>query len=172
MIFSELRSDDEILSDAIAARRIFVVGCPACASMSLHIETPDEVSATYEPTPTGYRAVAMEEEVERLTGMLYRTGFDVGSWVGKYPLVWMCILNEGLCKKIRRLCCDFDTVITMSCDAGKKSIEGILPDKAIIAGMRAKGMVNAVTTSKLKFFNHSIDRESVNLSGFTLNSEA
>ena len=171
MIFSELRSDAEILKDAVAARRIFVIGCPACASISLNIQQPTKNSAAYELTQSGYRAVAMEEEVERLAMMLYGTGFDVGSWVGKFPMVGLCILNEGLCKKITRGCHDFDTVITMSCDTGRKSIEGILPDKNVIPGMLATGLVNAMTTSKMKFLKHSIDNDSVHLSECTFDAE-
>ena len=67
-------------------------------------------------------------------------------------------------------CRGYETVITMCCEAGKKSIEGILPDKRIIAGMNAKGIVNAVMKSTLGFVKLSIDKSMVNVSRFTFNS--
>jgi len=170
MIYSELRSDFDILHDAGAAQGVFVMGCPACANMSLYIQNSAEDSATFVLTPTGYKAISMNEEVERLKQLFVKRGSDVGSWVGKYPLVGLCILDESAREDVRKRCQDFDTVITLCCEAGKTSIEGLLPEKKTVAGMNAKGIVNAKIKSKMKFFKYSIDKDSVNLTRFTLDS--
>ena len=171
MIYSELRSDVDILHDTGAARGVFVVGCPACANMSLYIQNSAEDSATFVLTPTGYKAVSMNEEVERLTQLFVNRGLDVGSWVGKYPLVGLCILDESARKDVRKRCQDFDTVITLCCEAGKTSIEGLLPGKKTVSGMNAKGIVNAKIKSKMKFIKYYIDKDSVNFTRFTFDSE-
>jgi hypothetical protein len=96
---------------------------------------------------------------------------DVGSWVGKYPLVGLCILDESARENVRKKCQDFDTVITLCCEAGKTSIEGLLPEKNTISGMNAKGIVNAKIKSRMKFLSYYIDRDSVNFTKFTLDPE-
>jgi hypothetical protein len=139
--------------------------------MSLYIQSDAEDSPAFVLTPTGYNAVSMIEEVDRLKQLFAKRGLDVGSWVGKYPLVGLCILDESARENVRKKCQDFDTVITLCCEAGKTSIEGLLPEKNTISGMNAKGIVNAKIKSRMKFLSYYIDRDSVNFTKFTLDPE-
>ena len=171
MIYSELRSDSDILDEIGTAKRVFVMGCPVCANMSLYIQKAAEGSATLTLTPTGYRAVSMDEEVDRLTKLLVGKGLDVDSWVGKYPVVALCVLDESIRQKIPKKCRDSETVITLCCDAGKKSIERILPGKKTIPGMNATGIVDAISKKKMGFFKLFVDKDSVNITRFTFDTE-
>ena len=137
MIYCELRSDTDIFNDLEKEKRVFLLGCPVCANMSLYIQKAAEDSPVLTLTPTGFKAVSMREEVDRLTQLLNGKGLDVDSWVGKYPIVALCVPDERNRKKILKKCKDFETVITLCCDAGKKSVEGMLPGKRIIAGTTA-----------------------------------
>ena len=121
-------------------------------------------------TPTGYKAISMREEVDRLTHLCGGKELEVDSWVGKYPTVALCVLDESTRKKILKKCQKFETVITLCCDAGKKSVEGILPGKTVIAGMTAKGIVNAMSKSKMGFFKLYIDKSMVNITRFTFDT--
>ena len=112
----------------------------------------------------------MNIEADRLTQLLSDRGLKVNSWVGKYPIVALCVMDKRARKSISKKCQDFDTVITLCCEAGKKSIEGILPGKRVIAGMEAKGIVNAVLKSKLAFARIYIDKNTVNTSRFTFDT--
>lgn len=167
MIYSELCSDTDILNDLEEAKRVFLLGCPVCANMSLYIQKAAEGSPVLTLTPTGFKAVSMIEEIERLTHLLAGKGLDVDSWVGKYPIVALCVLDERARKKMSKKCQDFETVITLCCETGKKSIEGILPGKKVIAGMNAIGIVNAMLKSKMGCFKLYIDKSTVNITRFT-----
>lgn len=171
MIFSELRSDTDLLDDVGAAQKVFVMGCPVCANMSLNIQKGAEGSPMLALTPTGYKAVSMDGEVDRLTRLFAGNGADVDSWVGKYPVVALCVLDESTREKIQKRCRGFDTVVVLSCDAGKMSIEGILPDSKTIAGMNAKGIAYATIERKMKFLKYSIDQDSVKIKRFNFDSE-
>ena len=170
MIYSELRTDTDFLNDLEEAKRVFILGCPVCANMNLYIEKAPEGSPMLTITPTGYKAVSMREEVNRLSTFLAGKGLDVSSWVGQYPIVALCVLDKSVRKKISKKCQDFEAVITLCCDAGKKSVEGILPGKMVIAGMNAKGILNAMLKSKMRFFKLYIDKSTVNITRFTLDT--
>lgn len=173
MIYSELRSDTDILNDLEEAKRVFLLGCPACANVSLYIQKAAEGSPMLTLTPTGYKAVSTTEELDRLTHFLTGKEFDVDSWTGEYPTVGLCVLDESVIKEISKKCQDFDTVITLCCGAGKKSVESILTGKRIIAAMNDRGIANAVT--KVKKQNDIpqilyIDKSTVNITRFTLDT--
>ncbi|MFC1651274.1 hypothetical protein ACFL2X_06855 [Candidatus Latescibacterota bacterium] len=170
MIYSESRPDTDILNDLEEAQRVYILGCPACANMSLNIQKAEETTPVLSITPTGLKAVSMKEETDRLTQLISNKGLDANSWVGKYPIVALCVMDKRARKGISKKCQDFDTVITMCCEAGKKSIEGILPGKRVIAGMNAKGIVDAVIKSKMVFAKLYIDKSTVNVSRFTFDA--
>lgn len=172
MIYCELRSDIDILNDLDEAKRVFLVGCPTCANASLYIQKAAENTAMLILTPTGYRAVSMEEEIARLTHVLADKGLDVDSWIGKYPTVSLCLLNERTRKKLSEKSQDFETVITLCCDAGTNSIKGILSGKRVITAMNAIGLTTAVTKSKMMFAKLYVDKSTVDIMRFTLDTQA
>jgi hypothetical protein len=170
MIYSELRSDTELLNDLEEAKRVFLVGCPACANASLYIQKAAEGSPMLAITPTGFRAVSMTEEVDRLAHLLADKELDVDSWVGKYPIVALCFLDERTRKKLSKKCEDFETVVTLCCDAGTKSVEGTLSGKRVIAAMSAKGLTTAVSKSKMGFAKLYVDKSTVDIMRFTFDT--
>jgi len=170
LIYSELRPDADLLNDLEAAKRAFLVGCPACANASLYIQKAAEGSAMLTLTPTGFRAVSMTEELNRLSHLAADKNLDVGSWVGKYPTVALCLLDERTRKKLSKKCENFETVITLCCDAGTKSVESALPGKRVIAAMSAKGLTTAVSKSKMGFAKLYMDKSTVDIMRFTLDT--
>jgi len=170
MIYSELRSDTDLFNELEEAKRVFLVGCPLCANMSLYIQKAAEGSAMVTLTPTGYKAVFMIDEVSRLAHLLAGKGLDVDSWVGKPPAVGLCVLDERVRKKLSSKCQDFDTVITLCCDAGTKSVEGILTGKRVIAAMNARGLATGVSKSKMKIAKLYIDKKTVDIMRFTFDT--
>jgi hypothetical protein len=138
--------------------------------MSLYIQKDTEDLPVLAITPTGFKAISMKEEVDRLTQLLTSNGLEVNSWVGKYPIVALCVPDVRNRKKIFKKCQDFETVITLCCEAGKKSIESMLPEKRIIAGMNARGIVNALLKSKIVFAKLYIDKSTVNITRFTFDA--
>jgi len=170
MIYCESRSDTDIINEIEDEKRFIILGCPVCANMSLYIQKAAQDSPVLALTPTGFKAVSMREEVDRLTQLLNGKGLDVNSWVGKYPIVALCVPDERNRKKIIKKCQDFETIITLCCDAGKKSVEGLLPGKRIIAGMSARGLVNALLKTKMVFAKLYIDKSTVNITRFTFDT--
>jgi hypothetical protein len=135
--------------------------------MSLHIDKAADGCPVMTITPSGYKAVSMAEEVERLEGLLVKKGSNVASWVGKYPLVALCIADDGVRKKISKKCGDFDSVVTLSCDAGQKNVENILPEKKVVPAMKAKGIVNAETRKNMTMSKFFLEKDTVNLTRFS-----
>jgi hypothetical protein len=168
MIYSESRSDTELLNDLEEANRVFLLGCPACANACLYLQNASEDTAMFTLTPTGYKAVSMIDEVGRLKQLLYGKGLDVDSWVAKYPTVALCVLDEHARKKIVVKCQGFDTIVTLSCDAGTKSVQSVLPGKRVIGAMQAKGILTAKLKSKMRFAKLSIDKSTVDILRFSL----
>ena len=85
MIYSELRSDFDILDDMGAARGVFIIGCPACANMSLYIQNGAEDSATFVLTPTGYEAIIDDK---------------TGAYLDTYDLSWGEFLARQMLHRI------------------------------------------------------------------------
>lgn len=172
MIYCESRSDKEIVNELEGETRVPLLGCPVCANMSLNIQKAPDYLPAFMLTPTGFRAVSMNEEVDRLTALLNRKGLDVDSWVGKYPIVALCIPDNRNRKKILRKCRDYATLITLCCDAGQRSVESMLPDKRVVAVMNARGIMNALLKSKMAYTRLFIEKESVNITPITVDTEA
>ncbi len=170
MIYSELRSNTDLLNDLEEEKRVFLVGCPACANMSLYIDKAGEGSPVMTITPTGFKAVSMTEEVDRLSQLFASKGMDVDSWIGKYPLVNLCLLDEGNRNKLSKKCQAFETVVTLSCDAGKKSVEGVLKGKKVIPGMNAMGIVNAKLKRTMGYTKFFVDKNTVDILRFTFDT--
>ncbi len=170
MIYSDLRSDIDLLNDLEDAKRVFLIGCPACANMSLYIKKADEGTPVMTITPTGFKAVSMTEEVDRLSNLFASKGLDVDSWVGKYPLVTLCLVDEGIRNKILEKCQNFETVVILSCDAGTKSVEGILTGKRVIPGMNASGIVTAISRRKMGYAKLFVDKSTVDILPFTFDT--
>jgi len=170
MIYSELRSDEALLNDLKEEKSVFLLGCPACANTSIYIQKAVEDSDMLRLTPTGFKAISMVGELKRLTNLLNDKCTDVGSWVGKYPTIMLCLLDEHSRNNISKKCRDFNTIITLCCDAGTKSIEGILEGKRVIAGMKAKGLAIAALRSKLRFAKIYVDKSKVDIKQFTFDS--
>ncbi|MFO7695405.1 MAG: hypothetical protein R6V57_20155 [Vicinamibacterales bacterium] len=169
MIYCESRSDSDVLNDLRGEGHVFLLGCPVCANMSLHLQKSPQGEPALKLAPTGFRAVAMGEEIERLKSLLREKEITADSWVGKYPMVNLCILDERNRCRIRDKCRDFQTVVTLCCDAGKKSIETLLPEKKVVGGMRAKGIVQAKLVIKRAYTRMYLDKTSVQLTEFSLN---
>lgn len=170
MIYCEPRPDKEIVSELEGETRVFLLGCPVCANMSLNIQKAPDHLPVLTLTPTGFNAVSLRKEVERLTHLLSRKGLNVDSWVGKYPVVALCVPDGRNRRKIMGKCRDFETVITLCCDAGKKSVQSMLPDKKVIAGMNAKGIVNGFLKSKMAYTRLFVEKRSVNVTPFKLDT--
>jgi hypothetical protein len=170
MIYSELRSDKALLKDINEEKSVFLLGCPACANTSIYIQKADQDSDMLRLTPTGYKAVSMVGELKRLKDLLTNKSIDVDSWVGKYPTITLCLLDEHSRNIISKKCQDYKTIITLSCDAGKKSVEGILSGKRVIAGMKARGLAITALRSKMRFAKFYIDKSKVDIKRFTFDS--
>jgi hypothetical protein len=133
----------------------------------LYIHKAPEDSAMLTLTFTGFKAVSMTEEVSRLSNLLVGKGLVVDSWVPKYPTVALCVLDETARKKIVVKSHGFDALITLSCDAGTKSVQSILPGKRVIGAMNAKGIITAALKTKMRFAKLSIDKSTVDIIRFT-----
>ena len=61
---------------------------------------------------------------------------------------------------------DSETVVTLSCETGKRNVESILPDRPVVAAMNAKGLLRVVT--RKSFGQVRIDKKTVDILEFRL----
>ena len=163
-VYCAPRTDADVLAEIGDANQVLLVGCPSCANMSCAIHRQDD-RPIVRLTPTGIKAVCMKDEMLRLSGLLEQGGASVQSWLPNLP-GGLCALDEGARKKLFEQGHDRETVVTLSCETGKKNVESILPDSQVVAAMHAKGLLRVVT--RKKFGQVLIDRKTVDILEFTL----
>ncbi len=159
-VYCEPRTDAEVFDETVDAKRILVVGCPFCAnvSYSLHKKLP-----LYEFTSAGVEAVGTRDEIHRMAQILAQRGLTVDSWLPSFPAS-LCMLDEGARKNLFNRCQDIDTIITLSCETGTKSVGDVARGKRVVGAMNARGLLAGVT--KAEMGNLSIDEETVYIKRF------
>jgi hypothetical protein len=163
-VYCTQRSDDALLADLGQAKRILLVGCPICPSMSCAVNQRGDLPAIAF-TLTGIKAVCLANEMGRVSNVLTQKGASVHSWVpgGGEGL---CMLAEPARKKLVKNSHNGEAVVVFSCDSGKKNVESILPDRQVLAAMHATGLLRAVTRRRLgRVF---VDKQTVDVMNFTL----
>jgi hypothetical protein len=168
MIYCESCSDAKIVKDLKGTKSVILVGCPGCANSCLYLRNAPADSAMMTLSLNGFNAVSMQSEMDRLEHLLSGKGLKVGSSMGKYPTGILCIPDKRGRDKIIKNCKDYDTIITLSCDGGTKSVSKILKGKKIIPAMKAGGIMSALMKSKRLFTRLSIDKDSVDIVKFTI----
>jgi len=119
-------------------------------------------------SPTGFTAVSMQGEMDRMERMLSAKGFNVKAWMGKYPLGILCVPDKRFGRnKIIKNCQGYDAIVTLCCDGGTKSVSKIMANKKVVPAMKAAGVVSALMKTNLTFTKLSIHRDSVDIVRFT-----
>ncbi len=162
-VYCAPRADEDVLSEIGDTKRVLLVGCPSCANMSCAIHRRDD-RPVVRLTPTGLKAVCMRDEMLRLRGLLETRGASVGSWLPNLP-GGLCALDEGSRKRLFEQGRAGDTVVTLSCETGKKNLESILPDRKVVGAMNARGLLRVVT--RRRFGQVFVDKKTVDILEFT-----
>jgi len=168
MVYCEPRPEAEVVHDLGGARSIIMVGCAGCANTSVYLQNAPEGSAMMTLTPTGFHPVAMKNAMDRLERLLSGKGLQVESWLGKYPTGLLCVPDKRGRSKIIKNCQGYDTIITLCCDGGTRSMQNILKGKKIIPAMQASGLITAVMKNNMFFTKLFIDKDSVDIVKFTV----
>jgi hypothetical protein len=163
-VYCAPRSDEDVFAEIGDTKQILLVGCPSCANMSCAINRQDD-RPVVRLTPTGIKAVCMRDEMLRLDLLLQRRGASVDSWLPNLP-GGLCALDEGARRKLFEQGRDSETVVTLSCETGKRNVESILPDRPVVAAMNAKGLLRVVT--RRRFGQVRVDKKTVDILEFRL----
>lgn len=165
-VYCEPRPDLEVFDEIGDAKRILLVGCPSCAnvSYSIHKELPKELPI-YKFTLTGIKAVYTKHEIDRMADLFAQKGLHVDSWLPNAP-AGICVLDEGARRNLFNRCRDINTIIALCCDSGTKNVEDILPGKKVVGAMNARGLLTAVTKTKMKIWKTFIDKETLYVEKF------
>ncbi|MCR6545987.1 hypothetical protein [Dehalobacterium formicoaceticum] len=111
--------------------KICIIGCGVCAniSCSLYQGVNQPVMSIF------FKPLAMNKEMDHLSNILQNEYHVTDSTV----IMGLCKYTKKKEKSIQEVSNGADTVIVMSCPAGLKTVEAVLPDKKIIHGMKLKG---------------------------------
>ena len=170
MVYCESYSVEEVLDDLDGAKSIILIGCPGCANTCLYLKNDPEGSAMLTISPTGFTAVSMKSEMERLQQLLSLKGLNVDTLMGKYPTGILCVPDKRGKNKIIKNCQGYDAIVTLCCDGGTKSVSKILKGKKIIPAMKAAGIVSALMKTNLLFTKLSIEKGSVEIVKFSIDN--
>ena len=162
-VYCAPRTDADVFAEIGDTKKVLLIGCPSCANVSCAINRQDD-RPVVRLTPTGIKAVCLRDEMLRLRGLLEKRGASVHSWLPNLP-GGLCALNEGARKKLFEQGHDGETVVTLSCETGKKNVESILPDSQVVAAMNARGLLRVVT--RRRFGQVLIDKKTVDILEFT-----
>lgn len=168
MVYCEPRPEAEVVQDLNSAKSIMLVGCAGCANTSLYLQNAPKGSAMMTLTPTGFHPVAMKNAMDNLERLLSEKGWRVESWLGKYPTGLLCVPDKRGRSKIIKNCQGYDTIVTLCCDGGTRSIQNILNGKKVIPAMQASGLITAIMKNNMLFTKLFIDKESVDIVNFTI----
>jgi len=168
MVYCEERPEDEVVRDLNGARSIIMVGCAGCANTSVYLQNAPDGSAMMTLTATGFHPVAMKDAMDRLVRLLSDKGLRVASYLGKYPTGLLCVPDNRGRAKLMKKCRGCDTVITLCCDGGTRSMENLLKGKKIIPAMKAGGLITATMKSNRLFTKFFIEKDSVDIVKFTI----
>ena len=145
-IYSIPLTDEQILKKVSDGKKIFIIGCSACANISCNIyRGKKEPAFNFFSGP-----VSMIKEISRIKTLISENNNQVNSMT----IMGLCSYSERKGKKIINKMCDADTVIVMSCTGGLNTILSIVKDRTVIHGMRVKG-----------FKSIQSKRKGINLSG-------
>ena len=158
------KTDEVLIGDIGDARRILLIGCPACANISYSIHRQGD-GPILRFTLTGIKPVCVRDEARRISHLLAQGGASVDSWLPNAPGA-VCVLDESARKKLLKKGRDSDAVITLSCESGKENAKSIFPDKKVVCAMNAKGILRGVMTRRLN--NIYIDKQTIGVLNFNL----
>ena len=162
-VFCVPRSDRELLGEIACAERILLVGCPVCANISYAFHRNGELPIM-RFTLTGIKPVYIRDEMLRISNLIWWKGVSVDFWLPNYPAA-LCALDEGARSRLFNQGQASDAILTLCCEAGKKNVESILPDKKVVEAMNAKGLLRTITKRRLgKIF---FDRQAIDILRFT-----
>lgn len=148
-------SDKEILEQVKDSEKISIIGCGMCANISLgkdSIKNKPFINIFLKP-------LAIIEEMDRIKQLIENDN----------RLVECNYIKGGLCKnslknskKINRLTANSDTILTLGCFGGIKTVKNAVVNKEVIMCMRYKDMIT--TGIKLKGTKVYLDKSKTLLS--------
>ena len=164
-VYCEKRTDEEIVRDIGEAGRVLLVGCPVCANFSgvVHRQADGPVSKM---GMKGIKPLLLDKEMKKTAELLRGKGVATDSWTLPGMPASFCAISDPTRKKLFDKAQDRDAVVVFSCESGKKCVEGIVPNKRVVAAMNAKGLLRVVTRRKGRTV--FVDKESAEIIKFTL----
>jgi hypothetical protein len=164
-VYCEMRTDEEILRDIGEADRVLLVGCPVCPNFSCVVHQKED-GPVEKLGVKGIKPLLLEKEMNKTAGWLQDKGVSADAWTLPGMPASFCAISDSTRKKLSEKAQDRDAVVVFSCESGHKCVEGIVPEKRVVAAMNATGLLRVVTSRKgRKFF---VDRDSAQIIKFTL----
>jgi hypothetical protein len=153
MIYCEPKPDEALLGELAGCKEVFLLGCSLCANISYCIH-----NGLQSPIYHGLDAVNVKREIKRLKQVLAQRGVHSGS----ATLVSLCLVTTGQQQKVIRKTKDYETVVTLSCEFGRRNTEDYLKDKRVAGAMKNKGLMRATVDQEGVTLRLNKDRLYVN----------
>jgi hypothetical protein len=153
MIYCEPKPDEVLLGELAGSREVFLLGCSLCANISYCIH-----NGLQSPIYRGLDAVNVKREIKRLKEVLARQGVHCGS----ATLVSLCLVTTEQQAKVIRKTTGAETVVTLSCEFGRRNTQDYLKDKRVACAMKNKGLMRATVNQKRLTLRLDRDRLYIN----------
>ena len=136
MIYCEPKPDEAILAEIAGSKKVFLLGCSVCANFSYCVQNGLE-----SPAWAGLKgAVNVKQEIIRLKEVLSKRGIRTGTGT----ILALCFVTKEKREKFLERTRDYETVVTLSCEVGKRNAEGFLKGKNVVGAMTNKGFMRAI----------------------------
>ena len=162
-VYSETRTDEDILSELGDARSVLIVGCSLCANTVYALIKDLPLRRT---SVRGLMAIATNHEMHRISSILSQNGVHVTSIPSITPVALCCGLDKMSCQYLAKKSRDVDKVIALCCEAGQRNIAGNVDGKEVVGAMNARGLIRVKTYRKGG--KVLVDSQSVSITRFQL----
>jgi hypothetical protein len=140
MIYCEPKSDETLLKEIAGSKKVFLAGCSLCANISYCIHNKLET-----PMFDGLKPpVNVIREMERLKKLLAEQGIQASS----ATLISLCCISRKDVLKVIRKSKESDTVVTLSCDFGKRNTAEYLNGQRVVGAMKNRGLMRTIVDQK------------------------
>jgi len=140
MIYCEPKTDKALLGELDGSKKVLLLGCSLCANISYCIHNRME-SPMYQGLEA---AVNVKRESKRLKEILAEQ--DIRS--DSATLISLCCISRKDVLKVVRKAKACDTVVTLSCEFGRRNTEEYLNGKRTVGAMKNRGLMRTIVDQK------------------------
>jgi hypothetical protein len=154
MVYCQPKPDATLLKEIGDSKKVFLLGCSLCANISycVHNKLQSPIFYKFEG-PNNVKA-----EIKRIKKILEAKDVKTGS----DTMMSLCFVTSKQVQQVARKTKEYDTVVTFSCDVGRRNVGDFLKEKIVTGAMKTRGLMRAIVDQHGLTFHFVKDRLYIN----------